>query len=410
MGKLLTIAFEEIAYHLRQWTFLLTVLTTLVVFGALGALPQMQQAAQASPLASVETVFTVTEELTVPTGYVDHAGLITVIPADQAAHFRKFESEGAAAAALDRGDVESYYVIAADYVQTGTVVQYSIEPQLLTGTDDAIKKLIRENLLHSLADPALAGRLAQPLVLTYQGPPLPVFNFVPADLDVQRLLSAGLVIGLFAVVINVGGNLLLRALQREVRAGVLELLVASTTSAQFIGGKLLGLAALALGQTCMSLLVAVFVYGRNPDGSGPAAIPGPALALCLPYLLLGYLAYCGAVMGAAALWPNLPESSLLLAAARLVALSPLLGAPLMLPRLDGPLAVGLTLLPLTSPLLMPFRLLLGAVPGWQWGLGLLLLAGWAGLSIWTSIRLFRAHNLLTGRLASPRMIWQALRQ
>jgi ABC-2 type transport system permease protein len=113
-------------------------------------------------------------------------------------------------------------------------------------------------------------------------------------------------------------------------------------------------------------------------------------------------------MGLATIWPNLPESGTLLAIIRLLMFSPLIGILFILPNPDGLFAVGLTLFPLTAPLLMPFRLLLGEVPLWQWGLGLGLLLAIATFSVWLSARLFRMQSLLTGRTPSPRMLWVAL--
>jgi ABC-2 type transport system permease protein len=251
--------------------------------------------------------------------------------------------------------------------------------------------------------------LVAPVNLTRRGPPPPTFNFIPADLDMRRLVSAGLVVGLFAYSLNISGMLMLRAFQRETQAKVLEMLVVSTTPEQFIGGKMAGLAVLALTQTGVTLLAGVLVYGHNPDGSGPAALPAAALALSLPYLGLGYLAYCGAMMAVAAIWPNLPESMSLVAIARLVALSPVIGVLFILPNPAGEPAVWLSLCPLTAPLLMPFRLLLGPVPPWQWAVGLLGLLLWAAFCTWLSMRLFRAHGLLTGRTVTPKAVWATLR-
>ncbi|MBI1881305.1 MAG: ABC transporter permease [Chloroflexi bacterium] len=408
MTKLFHVAGQEIGYHLRQWTFYITFLGMPLAFAALGALPQLKAATQETPLARVETIFNQPETITTPTGYVDHAGIVKVVPETEAVNFRTYASESEASAALRRGEIESYYVIPADYVQSGQVTQYSPVPQLLAETDGAVKKLLRENLLHSLNDPRLAARLVTPVTLTRHGPPPPAFNFIPADLDMRRLISAGLVVALFAYILNISGILMLRTFQRETQARILEVLVVSTTPEQFIGGKIAGLSTLALGQAGITLLAGTLAYGHNPDGSGPAALPGTALVLSLPYLMLGYLAYCGAMMAVAAIWPNLPESLSLVAIARLVTLSPAIGVLFILPNPSGSLAIWLSLCPLTAPLLMPFRLLLGPAPLWQWAVGIIGLLVWATFCIWLSMRLFRAHGLLTGRTVTPKAVWAAL--
>ena len=408
--KLLMVARQEILYHLTQWTFYITILIMPLVFAAVGAFPRLRDAAEQAPLPQVETIFNVAPaQLDVPVGLVDESGLVASLPElANGGGFRLFASESEAAEALAQEQVESFYVIGQDYLQSGRVVQFSDNPQLLADTDGALRALLRENLLDLFNDPDLANRLERPVILVRQGPPPPVIRFVPADLDMNKLISAGLVVGLFVYVINIGGNLLLRALQREIRAKVLEVLVVSASPGQFIGGKLLGLTTLTLAQAGLTLLAGAFVYGQNPDGSGPAALPWSALILSVPYLVLGFLAYCGGIMGIAAMWPDFRESGALLAAMRLLTLTPLIGALFILPNTDGVLALAFTLFPLTSHLLMPFRLLLTPVPIWQWGLGILILLAWAVLWVWLSMRLFRAHSLLTGRAADLKLMWRAL--
>jgi ABC-2 type transport system permease protein len=407
--KLLTVAHQEIWYHLRQWTFYMTILVMPVVFAAVGALPRLRDVAQEAPLPPVETILNApSTEIDVHIGFVDYAGFVETLPDQETGGLIPFVDETAAVKALQAGEIESFYIISADYLRSGEVRQVSGNPQLLADTDVAIRAVLRDNLLQSLNDPLLAARLDRPVRLIRHGPPPPVVSFIPAELNMGQLFSAGLVVLLFVYVINFGGNLLLRAIQREVRARVLEVVIASTTPVQFIGGKLVGLTTLTLFQVGFTLLAAGLVYGRNPDGSGPSELPVDALLLSAPYLVLGFLSYSGGIMSIAAMWPDFRESGALLAVLRLLTLAPLLGVLFILPNPDGPVAVWLSLMPITSHLLMPFRLLLTDVPGWQWTLGVIILLLWTSLWIWLSMRLFRAHSLLTGRSVDAKLMWQAL--
>jgi ABC-2 type transport system permease protein len=379
-----------------------------LLFATIGAIPRLQTTAEEMPLPDVETVFTIDETLTVHTGYVDYAELITYVPSEQAENLRAFPDETTAKNALLHGDIESYYVIATDYITSGNVTQYSNNPQLLAHTDIPMRRLLHSNLIKTIDDPLIAARVENPVDVTLNGPPPPKFGFLPANFDIQRLLSAGLVVGLFAYAINVCGALLIRALQREVKMRVLEILITSTTPTQFIGGKMVGLIALALLQVSLTLLATIWVYGNNPDGSGPAALPLTALIFSLPYLFLSLVAYSGMVMSMAAVWPDPRESGLLLSLARLIVMAPLGGVLFILTDLNGPLSVGLTIFPLTSGLLMPFRLLLSSVPLWQWTLGLICLFPWSIFTVVISIRLFRTRGLLTGQ-SNLWQIWKIIR-
>ncbi|MCB0213035.1 MAG: hypothetical protein KDJ52_27075, partial [Anaerolineae bacterium] len=120
MSKLLTVAQQEVRFHLSQRSFYITLIAMPLVFAALGALPRLQNAMERAPLPPVETVFNLgSETLTAPVGVVDHADLIQDF--DQ---FQPFESEESADDALSQKTIDSYYVIAADYLESRQVVEY----------------------------------------------------------------------------------------------------------------------------------------------------------------------------------------------------------------------------------------------------------------------------------------------
>lgn len=180
------------------------------------------------------------------------------------------------------------------------------------------------------------------------------------------------------------------------------------TAGQYIGGKLFGTSLLVFGQTSLTLLAAALVYGRFADTNSPVALSTTTLLLSLPYLILGYLAYAGFVMSIAAAWPSSSENAALMILLRLFILAPVIGTLFIIPKPNQLIAIILTLFPPTAALLMPFRLLITAVPWWQWAIGVLGLLGWTGGTIWLSIRIFRANMLLTGRRLSLSGLKQAL--
>ncbi|HNB53173.1 MAG TPA: ABC transporter permease [Anaerolineales bacterium] len=408
MHKLLSIAREEMVVYLRQWTFYLSLAIMVGTFLAVGAFPQLQQAAEESPLSEIETVFTVEETITVPTGFVDHANLIHYIPDDQAENFRAFPDEASADTALQAAEIESYYIIAADFIETGLVRQITLDATLMSNTDAAVENLLQQNLLLKIEDHHLADRFAVPFYLVREGPPRPVFRFIPEETDLSVLASAGLLAMLFTYLTNASGFLLLTALNRESEARILETLVSSTTPAQFIGGKLLGLSTLVMGQASLALVGGILVYGNDP-GSGPAALPLHVILVAIPYLLLGYLGFSLAMLAVAAVFPTLKENFQLQFFMRMVILSPLVGVLFVLPNPHSTASLALTVFPLTAPLLMPFRMMLSSVPGIQIAVGLGLLLVWDGVQFWLTTRLFRAHSLLTGRTATPRALWAVLK-
>ena len=84
---------------------------------------------------------------------------------EQAANFLAFPDEDAANEALQAGDIESYYIIQADFIETGTVRQITLDPTLLSKTDSAVEQLLKDNVLLQIDDPRLAARLAQQMCI-----------------------------------------------------------------------------------------------------------------------------------------------------------------------------------------------------------------------------------------------------
>lgn len=399
---------ETFLGYVRQPTFFVSLFLMMGLFVGAGSLPQLQEATANTPLNQVETIFSDDEAITQPTGYVDLANLIREILPEQAG-LRPYPTAEAAEAALRAGQIDTYYLISPDYIDTGEVTLIQANPQLLVDSEAGMRRTLAHNLLlNDTADPLLAQRIANPIIqIQWADAPPPTLSFLPANLDLAVLGTAALVAGLFSYVINNSGFLLLGALQREREARIMEVLITSSTAPAFLGGKILGLSAVSGLQVGASLIAGYFVYGTAAPSSSATLAPIPlgVLLLTLPYLALGYIAYSGIMLSVAILIPNLGQSMQLQLLVRLAFLSPALGAIFILPDAHSTLSAILTIFPLTSPLLMPFRLLLTAVPPWQIALSLLLLTTWGALLFWLCTRLFRAQTLLTGRAAN----WQAIK-
>jgi ABC-2 type transport system permease protein len=74
------------------------------------------------------------------------------------------------------------------------------------------------------------------------------------------------------------------------------------------------------------------------------------------------------------------------------------------------LAVGLTLFPLSAPMIALFRMALTDVPLWQLATSLgILIISLIG-SVWFVARIFRAAMLMYGQSLNPRQILRALRE
>jgi ABC-2 type transport system permease protein len=76
---------------------------------------------------------------------------------------------------------------------------------------------------------------------------------------------------------------------------------------------------------------------------------------------------------------------------------------------NGPIAVGLSLFPLSAPLALLLRYAAAPVPIWQVLLAMALLAASVVGALWLASRVFRIGMLEYGRRVSLKTVWEGLR-
>jgi len=180
----------------------------------------------------------------------------------------------------------------------------------------------------------------------------------------------------------------------------MEVLLSSVSTGQMITGKLLAVAILGmlLLLAWASVLLFVVVFGGSalniPLNFSP---PIDVLAWAAVFGFLGYAMYGALMAGLGALAPDVKDTR----SATFVVLAPLIIAYMMMMFVaaepEGPIAMTLSLFPLTSPVSMIGRMSTSDVPIWQSLLAVFLQAAMAVLIIRLVIRLFRAQSLLSGQ-------------
>jgi len=124
----------------------------------------------------------------------------------------------------------------------------------------------------------------------------------------------------------------------------------------------------------------------------------------------GYYLYAVLASGLGIIAGDSQQAQQLAGVLGFLGLAPLWLLGMLVDKPDGPLAVALTLFPLTSPMVALFRMSLTDVPTWQLLASLgLIIASLAG-SVWLVARIFRAAMLMYGQVLRPRQVLQALRE
>ena len=225
------------------------------------------------------------------------------------------------------------------------------------------------------------------------------------------ILGIGLAIIFYLTVIGSAGYLL-QSLGKEKQNRVLEILLSSTRPVELLIGKMIGLGAIGLVQLVIwSVIVNVLMGSQNSFLANielPQLDPGTWF-LAISFFLVGYLVYGSLFAGLGAVSPGQKESSQLTFFLMLPTFLPLWFNSILLNAPNQPPAVIMSLFPLTSPITMPMRLAITAVPVWQLGLSLALGVLTSVGMLYIATRFFRSQNLLSGQSINLRRIMQAFR-
>jgi ABC-2 type transport system permease protein len=342
-------------------------------------------------------------------GYVDEAGFIETIPPEMAPFFVALPDQGSAKVALEAGDLRQYYVVPADYVETGDLVVVDAEFSPLRNAEgsEIFEYIIDLNLVD---DSDLASALINPTRSVEQ------FGLAPQQepqLGGQLAFIipyATMYILIFALTMSSG--FMLQSVSKEKENRVAEVLLLSLRSRELMLGKVIGLGALALFQMGVWVGGASVFMGQGQDlieGLSQVELPPGFLAWGLAYFVLGYLLYASVMGAIGALAPSARQGSQFTFIVILPLIVPLLFNSAFAQNPEGSLVTFFSLFPLSAPVSMVTRMAATYVPVWQPILGLLLLGGTTYLFVLLSARLFRADTLLSALALNWKRIARELR-
>lgn len=335
----------------------------------------------------------------VPDGFIDQAGIITEIPEWVGEDYlTEYSSEAAARQAAINSEINGYYLIPADFIQTGDIRFVSPDFSPLTALDSTwtITTTIDYNLVG--ADPIRLQAFQNPVQVTHID-----LAAEEEQRDESSMLAFYLPYGitmLFYVLIITTASLMLNSVAKEKENRVMEILLSSITPKQLLTGKILGLGLIGLLQTTLWLGTALLLLrlGGRTLNIPSSLIPSPEILIWgIILFILGYLIYATIMAGVGALIPNIKEGSQATFYVILPLLIPLVLVSVLIEQPHSPLAVILSLIPFTAPNTIMTRMATTSVPIWQ---VLVAIVGMI-LTIFFLIRavagMFRAQLLLTGK-------------
>lgn len=215
----------------------------------------------------------------------------------------------------------------------------------------------------------------------------------------------------------------MRATLEEKTSRIVEVIISSMKPSELMLGKIVGVCAVSLTQMAIWIAAAVTLFmvaipmmiAARPELANLENLreiaPGAGLiALFLGFFLFGFLMYSGLYAAVGAMCNTDEEAQqaqfpmIMLLIVPIVMVTPIIQAP------NTPMATGLSLFPLFSPILMWARVSGGGVPAWQVALSFVLMALMVWFIAWVAGRIYKVGILMSGKRPTLPELWRWVRE
>lgn len=332
--------------------------------------------------------------------------------AERGAAFRPYSDEASARAALDAGALTGYYVIAADYMDTGTVslVLPSDADWKERGARGALERMLRDRLLEDIDDTTLSARIQTPIAGVEQR------SAEVGGEEIERpkgARAAAVIIPiafamLLFIALAMSTGYLMQGTAAEKENKVVDVLLSAAAPNEILFGKLLGLGGAGLLQISVwfsMIVIAAYGFAATIASYG-IVVPWRALAVAPPFFAAAYFFTGALILGTGSLGKNLKEVQQFGMIWSLASALPLMMMGVLISDPHGTVGKIMTWIPFSAPVTVVLRLSLGpeGVAWWEiaGAFAVMIAATWLGLEI--GARLFRVGLLLSG----SRPGWRAL--
>jgi ABC-2 type transport system permease protein len=342
-----------------------------------------------------------------PIGYVDRSGLFAnaqEIPHEEGEMFgdpeiRAFPDEAAASEALNQKSIQAYFVIDAGYMQNGDVQLVALK-----NPNDQVQSTFDQFLMYNLLNrfPADVRDRLMDNGMSVEVRSMEGSRQMKEDqfMNILIPLLAGV---FFMVAVNTSGSYLMQALVEEKENRTMEIVVTSISPQQLMAGKILGNMCVGLTQLLVWLLfggLCLWFTAHNFDFGAGIQLDGQFVWLTLAALLPAF-ALVSALMATVGISATeAREAQQVAGLFTLPIFIPYWFVSSLMTTPNSPLAIGMSLFPLTAPVSLPMRAVFTPLPAWQIIVSLSLLVACAAGAFWLAGRAFRIGMLRYGKRLS----------
>ena len=311
-------------------------------------------------------------------------------------------------ARVESKEIDGYVVLGPDVLRTSRVAYRARDVtklQVVNDVGDAVTAAVRQERLRGrgLTAPQVAELVRE---VDVQAARISGGGEERGNL-LATLMTAYVLMFLFLQLITVYGQNAMRSVLEEKNNRIVEVIVSSVKPTQLMAGKILGLAAVALLQigiwagftALLASQSAVLTrrFGISAGAFGALDLDPSVWAVLLVFFTLGFVLYAAMYAAAGSTVTSEQEAQQLTFPMMLPLFVPVM---FIMPILTDPLgniARTLSMIPFTSPLVMPMRAVATEVPLWEVAASIGLLAlGTAGV-VWLAGRIYRIGILSTGK-------------
>jgi ABC-2 type transport system permease protein len=197
------------------------------------------------------------------------------------------------------------------------------------------------------------------------------------------------------------GLTIAKSITEEKQSRIVEVLLSSLTARDLMIGKLVGVGLAGFTQLGIWAVTGLVITGSALPmmmaQAGPIDIPVHVFLFFILFFVLGFMLFASLFMVVGAISSTEQDAQQLQTLVTLPMLIPLMSLMLFMQNPNGSVAVGMSLFPVFTPLLMQARIILLMPPTWQilLGIGLMLLTIY--LAVTFAARVFRVGILMHGK-------------
>ena len=350
------------------------------------------------------------ERNSTPLGYVDYSGLLSdplpapdPEPPNRPLPILPFETEADARSALEAGQIQAYYILPANYLSAGRISVVHMS-EFKSPARRQFYSFLSANLLRS-TDAVIAYRLVEGAEVIVQTPDGSRSISRNNWFNLVLPMVAGIV---FIVAMFSTGGYLMQAVVEEKENRTMEVIITSVSANQFMAGKIIGDMAIGLTQIFLWMLfiiIPILVF-RNTLSFLHGIQFAPQTMLLVVFIMFPAFILVSALMAAiGATVSEAREGQQMVGIISLPIWIPYMLAGLLMSNPNSPLALGLSLFPLTAPLTMLLRDSLTILPAWQIALSAVIQVLSAIGAIWLTGRAFRLGMLRYGQRLKLRAVF-----